>query len=186
MPVSVVASDMKKKVFAALVGIATILMCVGNALAQASVITDQMDYPPGSTVYISGAGFQPGETVQVQVLRIDIDETPARSTTRGRSRRTPTAISRRTWYVTLDEAGATLQLTATGLTSGLVAQMTFTDTATVTAATGGSAISADTTGGTYTTLTGPVLTEGANRTFPLPAPSFLTHPVAFNLIQALP
>ncbi len=34
--------------------------------------------------------------------------------------------------------------------------------ATVTPATGGSAISADTTGGTFTSLTGPILTEGAN------------------------
>lgn len=34
-------------------------------------------------------------------------------------------------------------------------------TATVTAATGGSLISADTTGGTYTSLTGPVISEGA-------------------------
>src|ERR1043165_9440374 len=33
---------------------------------------------------------------------------------------------------------------------------------TVTAATGGSAISADTTGGTWTTLTGPVLTESSS------------------------
>src|SRR3989338_8217138 len=34
-------------------------------------------------------------------------------------------------------------------------------TATVTSATGGSAISADTTGGTFTSLTGPVISEGA-------------------------
>src|SRR5205823_5376599 len=32
-----------------------------------------------------------------------------------------------TWYVTPDEAGMTLHLTATGLSSGLVAQETFTD-----------------------------------------------------------
>lgn len=34
-------------------------------------------------------------------------------------------------------------------------------TATVTPATGGSAISADTVGGTYTSLTGPIISEGA-------------------------
>lgn len=48
--------------------------------------------------------------------------------------------------------------------------------ATVTAATGGSAISADDTGGSWTTLTGPTITEGANKdvgtgTIVLSAPS---------------
>jgi ABC-type phosphate transport system substrate-binding protein len=41
-----------------------------TAFAQASVTTDQSDYPPGSTVQISGSGFQPGETVQLQVVNL--------------------------------------------------------------------------------------------------------------------
>src|ERR1035441_5973313 len=43
-----------------------------SALAQPTVTTDQSDYPPGSTVSITGTGFQAGETVQLQVPRIDI------------------------------------------------------------------------------------------------------------------
>src|SRR6266566_9610834 len=40
-----------------------------TAFAQ-SVSTDQADYPPGGTVYITGGGFTPGETVTCQVLHI--------------------------------------------------------------------------------------------------------------------
>src|SRR6185369_6192692 len=39
------------------------------AFAQ-SVTTDQGDYPPGGTVYITGTGFAPGESVHCQVLHI--------------------------------------------------------------------------------------------------------------------
>ncbi|HEX7470704.1 MAG TPA: hypothetical protein VF437_08240, partial [Verrucomicrobiae bacterium] len=68
-----------------------------------------------------------------------------------------------TWYVTADEANMTLQLTATGLSSGLSAQWTFTDAATITAATGGSAISANTAGTTnWTKLAGPAIVENKN------------------------
>jgi hypothetical protein len=98
-----------------------------TAFAQASVTTDQSDYPPGSTVQISGSGFQPGETVQLQVVNLtNPSDTGAEhdpwQVTADASRNFQT-----TWFVTSDEAGATLQLTATGLTSGLTAQTTFTD-----------------------------------------------------------
>src|SRR5262249_41579750 len=69
-----------------------------------------------------------------------------------------------TWYVVFDAANSKLELTAKGETSGATAKYKFTD-GTVTAATGGSAISADTntTNGTvtWTSLTGPVYTEAA-------------------------
>src|SRR6266850_1394374 len=96
-----------------------------------SVTTDQSDYPPGSTVYITGAGFAPGETVQCQVLHIP--DSGDNNTSTAHQPWTTTAddsgnIST-TWDVPFDEdeLGATLQLTATGQTSGLVAQATFTD-----------------------------------------------------------
>src|SRR6266478_3797448 len=38
--------------------------------STATVTTDQSDYPPGGTVYITGTGFAPGETVTNQVLHI--------------------------------------------------------------------------------------------------------------------
>src|SRR5947207_2896682 len=43
------------------------LLLAPTAFAQ-TVTTDQSDYPPGSTVYITGGGFAPGETVTCQVL----------------------------------------------------------------------------------------------------------------------
>jgi hypothetical protein len=46
------------------------LVCAGQIFGPASVITGQSDYPPGSTVQISGAGFTPGETVQLQVVNL--------------------------------------------------------------------------------------------------------------------
>ena len=104
------------------------LAAVENTVfAQANVTTGQSDYPPGSTVQIYGAGFQPGETVQLQVLNVtdpsdtgpEHDPWTVTSDTNGNF----TA----TWYVTADEVGMTLQLTATGLISGLMAQATFTD-----------------------------------------------------------
>src|SRR6185295_1991409 len=41
-----------------------------RAMAQATVATDQADYPPGGTVYITGGGFATNEIVQLQVLHI--------------------------------------------------------------------------------------------------------------------
>jgi len=45
----------------------------------------------------------------------------------------------------------------------LVAPKVALATVSITPATGGTSISADSTGGSYTTLTGPTITEGANR-----------------------
>ena len=41
-----------------------------KAFSQASVSTDQPDYAPGSTVYITGSGFAANETVTLQVLHV--------------------------------------------------------------------------------------------------------------------
>src|SRR5262245_23123429 len=40
------------------------------AFGQATVATDSADYQPGSTVLITGSGFEPGETVQLQVIHV--------------------------------------------------------------------------------------------------------------------
>ena len=53
-------------------------------------------------------------------------------------------------------------------------------TVTVTAATGGSSISADTTGGSYTTLTGPTITEGASGDVPSSGTVVLSAPSGFR------
>lgn len=125
---------------------------------QPAVATDRADYSPGSTVSISGAGFQPGEAVRLQVLQIS-------TTDNGGNEHKPWQVAAdakgalsASWFVTSHEAGATLRLTAAGLISGRNAQVVFTD-ASVNPASGGGAIAADTAGGAFTPLTGPEITE---------------------------
>ncbi|MEI6675227.1 MAG: invasin domain 3-containing protein [Verrucomicrobiota bacterium] len=144
-----------------------VLTCVGAwsgsvQAADPSVTTDKTDYAPGSTADITGAGFQANETVEVQVFNLT-------NPTDIGTEHDPWSVTaddngnfQTTWYVTEDEANTTLLLAATGQTSGLTAQMTFTDNSALTAAAGGTSISADTAGGTsWTTLTGPTIAEGA-------------------------
>src|SRR5262245_16526437 len=108
-------------------------LCVSRGFAQATgptVTTDQPDYPPGGIVYITGAGFAPNEIVSVRVLHVgdgDTDTSPAHQpwdvTADGDGNIATT------WLVPFDEdeLGATLLLTATGQSSDLTAQNTFTD-----------------------------------------------------------
>ncbi|MBW8864740.1 MAG: Ig-like domain repeat protein [Verrucomicrobia bacterium] len=92
-----------------------------------TVTTDQPDYPPGSTVYISGAGFTPGENVQLQVVNLT---NPSDTGDEHQPWTVPTDTNGNftaTWYVTSDELGMTLKLMALGLSSGLKAEEVFTD-----------------------------------------------------------
>jgi MBG domain (YGX type) len=92
---------------------------------EATLTSDQEDYPPYSYVYFHGTGFQAGETVDMIVVELD-----------------PTQQSFEPWQVVADEngeiysswyifspefIGATLQATATGESSQLTASATFTD-----------------------------------------------------------
>ncbi|MBF2709649.1 hypothetical protein, partial [Flavobacterium soyangense] len=96
-----------------------------------TVTTDLPDYPPGSTVLITGTGFLANETVNLQVIHIlangDNDTSGAHQ---------PWSITADTngdisssWLVPLDqdELGATLYLTADGQSSLLHAEWMFTD-----------------------------------------------------------
>jgi len=106
-------------------------LATGAVAQTATVSTDQLDYPPGSTVQISGAGFQPGETVTLQVTHVGA--TGDDLTSPAHQPWTVTADANgnitSTWYVPVDEdeLDATLLLTADGQSSGLHAQTTFTD-----------------------------------------------------------
>ncbi len=118
----------------------------------ATVSTDQSDYAPGQTVQITGSGFSSGETVQLQVVNLSdpSDNGPEHdpwTVTADAAGNITTS-----WYVTPDEGGATLQLTAHGLTSGQTAQTTFTDSSHVVSVTVGSA-STNTTYGTGQAVT---------------------------------
>ena len=112
-----------------------ILMSFFSALhahAQASIATDKPDYPPGSTVIITGSGFQANESITMQVLVIDPlindnltapDHRPYAATADANG------DLHTTWTVPLngDEAYATLKATADGQLSGLHAYVVFTD-----------------------------------------------------------
>src|SRR5260221_2566320 len=115
-----------------------------NTVAQI-VQTDKPDYVPGNTAIIAGNGFSPGESIKLQVLRIDTDENSGPEHDPWIVHADANGNVQADWCVTDDELGTTLQLTATGLSSGLTARKIFTDAAqvNVTVATGGYAISAD-------------------------------------------
>ena len=107
-----------------------------DRLLLASVWTGLADYAPGATAQVSGSGFALGETVELQVLHID--GTPNTGgghepwqVTDGGAGDLDGQIDgnfQTTWYVNPDDsAGATFQLTATGLFSGQSAHTNFTD-----------------------------------------------------------
>src|SRR6476661_2420011 len=52
--------------------LALCLMLVVSFIQAQTLISDQADYPPGSTVTLTGTGFQAGETVKVQVVHDSI------------------------------------------------------------------------------------------------------------------
>jgi hypothetical protein len=104
------------------------------AFGQATVTTDLPDYPPGSTVIITGSGFLAGESVKLQVLHYDINGDNDASAAHQPWYVTADADGNisSTWLVPLDEDefGATLFLTADGQDPTLPArhaETTFTD-----------------------------------------------------------
>src|SRR4051812_27104440 len=130
-------------------GLAPLLEGLECRIAPAAAWTNLLDYHPNSTADISGTGFAVGETVQLQVLHTDATPSPgdapwfvvdgAASDRDGKA----DGDFQTTWYVGEDCAGATLELTARGLTSGAIAQWVFTDSVGVTPATGGTNLSTD-------------------------------------------
>src|SRR5437762_1249131 len=97
-----------------------------STFGQATVQTDKLDYSPGETVLITGSGFEPGESIKLQVLH------------EGVVGDNGTSDSHAPWYVNADENGnisaiwmvpmdedefgATLKLTADGNNSLLHAE----------------------------------------------------------------
>src|SRR4051812_15840152 len=90
------------------------LVVIGQATAQTvapSVTTDYQDYAPGSTVYITGSGFQANETVSLQILRINDSDNDGLEHQPWQVTADADGNFQADWFVTLHEAGATLQLT---------------------------------------------------------------------------
>jgi hypothetical protein len=107
-----------------------------NERDDATVTTNLDDYPPGSTAIITGSNFQPGETIELQVLHTDgIPNTggghdPWQVTDGGAGDldRVVDGDFETTWYVNPDDsANSAFEVKATGLSSGEVATNTFTD-----------------------------------------------------------
>lgn len=144
------------------VGIMAVMSFISaSTFGQAIIQTDKLDYMPGETAMITGSGFQPGESVKLQVLHVD---------STGDN---DTSTAHVPWYVYADEngnvfaswvvptdedeLGATLKLLADGQASLLHAETIFTD-----AANSVSPRSGTTAGGTAVTITGSGFSSGAS------------------------
>ena len=106
-------------------GLLLALVLQGVAAAQsATVITDQADYAPGTIVTITGSGWQPGETVTLSFVESPLIDTHpdlfAVADANG-------SIFNNQFSPDSHDVNITFTLTATGGTSGMQAQTTFTD-----------------------------------------------------------
>lgn len=101
---------------------------LNGAAITAYVNTDQADYAPGSTVFITGGGFDPGENVSVQVVHAD------GSGTNDPVHQPWTVVAdtngtfQTFWNVGNDHLGASLQVLAYRDASEPAAQTGFVDT----------------------------------------------------------
>jgi hypothetical protein len=104
---------------------AILLLFVLSADVRAQVVaTDTLDYYPGDTVFITGSGFMPGETVQL-VFQIYPDPIP--NDTLYALADAAGDIYNEDYIIQLIHLGQAFDLTATGIISGLVAQTFFFD-----------------------------------------------------------
>ena len=88
----------------------------GETPNEATLTTDREDYAPYSYVYISGTGFEPGETVNMIVVQLDPNPTSYEPWDVVADENGNIDTS---WYIFTEELiGATMQVTATGQTSG--------------------------------------------------------------------
>src|SRR5437667_6191312 len=98
----------------------------GADASAATVATDQPDYHVGQTVGITGSGWRPGETV-VLFLHEDPPLDPDLQLTSVADANGD--FTNTDFIVDVFDIGVTFTLTATGLSSGLTAETTFTDAA---------------------------------------------------------
>src|SRR5712692_1014932 len=90
----------------------------------ATVKTDAADYPPGSTVTITGNGWQPGETVTLTLVESPLIDTHGPFTTVADAFGN---ISDSSFDTDLHDVNVKFSLTAVGAASNWQAQNTFTD-----------------------------------------------------------
>jgi hypothetical protein len=99
-------------------------MATAESFSFVTITTDQSDYPPGSTVTITGAGWQPGETVQIVIHEVPTVEPDVTLTAVADASGN---ISNNQFQTDNNDLGVNFYLTATGLQSGSQAQATFAD-----------------------------------------------------------
>ncbi|MCL4386055.1 MAG: DUF5011 domain-containing protein [Cyanobacteria bacterium] len=102
-----------------------------NVTSIATVSTNKPDYIPNDYVLVTGSGWLPGETVKLDFHETLIDMFQ-QTTTYYTVADSEGNIRDLQYLIELRHLGASFVLTATGLTSGLTAQTTFTDTGTPT------------------------------------------------------
>src|SRR5206468_1578595 len=118
----------------------------------ATVKTDAADYPPGTTVNITGSGWQPGETVTLTLVESPLIDTHGPFTTVADGNGN---ISDSSFVTDQHDLNVFLTLTATGSVSQ--AQTTFTDSVTLNLAFSGSnpgAVTSSTPSGINCTFNG--------------------------------
>ena len=103
------------------------LLRVASAV-EPIVYTDKPNYQPGETALITGSGFWPNEVVTLQVVHIDGTEVGGAGHDTWNVTADAVGNFTSTWFVDPDDsAGSMFKLTATGNSSGLVAESVFTD-----------------------------------------------------------
>ena len=103
------------------------LLSVPNAL-EPVVFTDRPNYFPGETALITGLGFWPGEIVTLHVVHTDGTSNDGNGHLPWNVGADALGSFDTTWFVDPDDsAGSSFLLTATGNSSGFMAQTTFTD-----------------------------------------------------------
>jgi hypothetical protein len=100
------------------------LLATVTVATAATITTDYPDYAPGDTVTFTGSGWQPGETVTI-ALHEDPTVCPDRQLTATAG--DDGSIVNSDFVVDEHDIGVTFTATATGASSGLTAEATFTD-----------------------------------------------------------
>ena len=98
---------------------------------RAMMSTDKDDYQPGDTITVTGAGWEPGETVSL-LFHEDVDPPIHPDKTLTAVADADGHILSHEYEVEITDLGVRFTLTATGLTSARTAQTTFTDNKNVT------------------------------------------------------
>jgi hypothetical protein len=100
-------------------------------LLSVMVATDQTDYAPGSTALITGSGFQPGDTINLQVVHTDGNPDVSPPNDPWTITADDSGNISSSWYVDpASSTGDSLELIATDPATGDSAVADFTDSVT--------------------------------------------------------